>query len=57
LELFNSVCYCAALSAGQLPLQISQLCTHNGFALLSLPSGVKLASTMLKVGTFQTTLV
>jgi hypothetical protein len=57
LELFNSVCFCNALSIGQLLSQISQLCTHNGFAQKSLPFGVMLASTMLEVGTFQTTLV
>jgi|GEM_PF-1950834 len=29
-----------ALSMGQLPFQIKQPCTHNGFALWSLPFGV-----------------
>jgi hypothetical protein len=52
LELFNSVCYCVALSMGQLPLQTSQLCTHNGFAPKSLPFGVMLASPMLEVGNY-----
>jgi hypothetical protein len=32
-----------ALSMGQLPFQISQPCTHNGFAPRSLPFGVMLA--------------
>jgi hypothetical protein len=57
LELLESVYFCTVLSMGQLPFQILQPCTHNGFAHLSLPKGVMLASTMLEVGTIQTTLV
>ncbi len=46
------MCFCNALSIGQLLFQISQPCTHNGFAQTSLPFGVMLAETMLEDGNY-----
>jgi hypothetical protein len=57
LGLLDLVYFCDALPMGQLPFQAGQPCTHNGFAQLSLPFGVMLASTRFKVGTLSKALL